>query len=126
MTPRRPTVGWSLIATACGVLVLTGCSSSGSAPAAGSSPTASDGAVVRSLTRALVAKSSGTVREAKCGAATPAEIAAGPFGSDSKPQFTCTLNGASYDVQVQDNGCYVAERHGGGRAIYGCGVRAVG
>jgi hypothetical protein len=78
------------------------------------------------LAKALAAKGSGQERQASCRAATPAEIAAGPFGTDSKLQFTCSLTGVSYDVQVQDNGCYVAERHGGGRALYGCGVRVRG
>ncbi len=63
---------------------------------------------------------------ALCRVATAAERAGAPFGSTQAPEFSCVLSvggqRARYDVQVQINGCYVAERHQPGRAVYGCGV----
>lgn len=63
---------------------------------------------------------------ASCRVASPAERASAPFGRTRRPLFTCelTVTGehASYVVQVLDNGCFVAERHRPGRAVYGCGA----
>jgi hypothetical protein len=86
---------------------------------------------VHALERALLAnKGSPRPTAATCRAATAAEAAHGPFGADPRHQFTCRLvvggSAARYAVQIQNNGCYVAERHRPGRAIYGCGVRAGG
>lgn len=67
---------------------------------------------------------------ASCQVATTTEVANGPFGQSTQPQFSCSLTvnrtRARYDVQIQGNGCYVAERHKRGQAIYGCGVRGNG
>ena len=56
-----------------------------------------------------------------------AERAAAPFGQTSLPLFTCelTVSGkrARYAVQVLQNGCFVAERLGGGQSVQGCGVK---
>lgn len=65
---------------------------------------------------------------ARCLTATPAERAAAPFGRTQAPVFSCLLSvrgeRARYDVQVLSSGCYVAERHQPGRAVYGCGAKA--
>jgi hypothetical protein len=64
---------------------------------------------------------------ASCRAATRAERAAAPFGHTRLPLFTClivvTAERAWYAVEVLRSGCFVAERHRPGRAIYGCGAR---
>lgn len=63
---------------------------------------------------------------AACHLATAAERASSPFGRTKLPIFICELTirgtAASYAVQVQANNCFVAERGGGGQAVYGCGV----
>ncbi len=64
--------------------------------------------------------------QATCHIASMAERAASPFGHTTLPIFICELTQrgqrASYAVQVQRNNCFVAERKGGGQAVYGCGV----
>jgi hypothetical protein len=63
---------------------------------------------------------------ATCRAQTAAEAASKPFGHSTVPVYTCQLTifgvTARYDVQVLRSGCYVAERHRPGRAVYGCGA----
>ena len=64
---------------------------------------------------------------AQCHVSSAAERAAAPFGQTSLPLFTCelTVSGkrARYAVQVLQNGCFVAERLGGGQSVQGCGVK---
>ena len=64
---------------------------------------------------------------AQCHASSAAERAAAPFGHTSLPLFTCELtvhgNAGRYAVQVLQNGCFVAERLGGGQSVQGCGVK---
>lgn len=120
-----------LLVASCG-----GGSSSGG-PVSSTSPTPSSSqssppaaaATAQSLTNALLHRTrSPRPTAASCRAATAAEVTTGPFGTSSQPQFTCrlTISGkaARYDVQVQGNGCYVAERHRPGQAVYGCGARS--
>lgn len=58
--------------------------------------------------------------------ASAAERAAAPFGHTTLPVFVCIVaferQRNAFDVQVLNNGCYVAERIRPGQAIYGCGV----
>ena len=62
-----------------------------------------------------------------CRSATAAERGTAPFGPTSLPVFVClvAVNGHSdaFNVQVLNNGCFVAERARPGKAIYGCGAR---
>lgn len=109
-----------LIASLCATLTAAaGASASSMTPAPVSS--------ARALQHALVTRG-GPPRPttATCRAATPAERRAAPFGRTRRPVYSCliTLTGerARYDVQVLRNGCYVAERHRRGRAVYGCGA----
>jgi hypothetical protein len=63
---------------------------------------------------------------AHCHASSAAERAAAPFGHTELPLFTCELTVSGkrgrYAVQVLRNGCFVAERLGGGQSVQGCGV----
>jgi hypothetical protein len=95
-----------------------------------STPSARDATLLR-LNRAFLTRSQ-TPRPTRvfCRDATTAEIANGPFGHSSSPQFSCRLtiagSKARYDVQLLHNGCYVAERRQPGKAIYGCEARNSG
>jgi hypothetical protein len=96
-----------------------------SAPARSLSSTGASPA--RRLERALLTNGgSPPPTSAACRSATTAERDAAPFGRTRRPVFSCliTVNGerARYAVQVLGNGCYVAERHRPGRAVYGCGA----
>jgi hypothetical protein len=128
MTLTRTFAPPVVLATA---LMVTGCSSSsGPAPAptgsrTGSSPAAATRAAA--LAAALQhPKHSPRPTSVSCHPASAQEIAKGPFGTGPQPQYTCRLGiggtTARYDVQVQSNGCYVAERQRTGKAIYGCGA----
>lgn len=82
----------------------------------------------RRVQEALLAKRSPPrPTSASCRPATAAERSAAPFGHTSLPVFVCVLavdgRRARFDVQVLNNGCYVAERTTPGLGIYGCGVR---
>lgn len=149
MVKLSRTVRWvtSTLATltaAVTIVTLSGCGSSSStssspvttsaatsstqSPASSASgQTTAGGVSARSVEHALVAHGSPPAPTmATCHVSTAAERAAAPFGHTPLPEFTCalTLTGkrASFAVQVQRNGCFVAERHGGGQAVYGCGV----
>lgn len=117
LSPKRSAAAWLAA-----ILATSGCGSS-PAPA----ETVVGGVSVRSVERALLAHG-GSPRptSASCRGATTAERAAAPFGNTRRPLFSCllTVTGerARYDVQVLRNGCYVAERHRRGRAVYGCGA----
>ena len=105
-------------------LARTGTAGAGTSPAPG---TVVGGVSARSVERALLANG-GPPRptSATCRGETVAERRGAPFGSTRRPVFSCllTVTGerATYDVQVLANGCYVGERRGGGRAVYGCGA----
>jgi hypothetical protein len=69
------------------------------------------------------------VRAASCQSATAAQRYQAPFGPEPGPVFECQITvdrepPASFDVQALANGCFVAERHRPGRAIYGCEEKA--
>ena len=71
------------------------------------------------------------VQAAACQPATAAQRDHAPFGRNPGLVFECQLDVererlARYDVQVLANGCFVAERHRPGRAIYGCQGHAQG
>jgi hypothetical protein len=109
-------------------LALAGCGWSSHAPPAARTNSVG-GVSARSLERALVTRGAQPgPTSATCRGATPAERSRAPFGRTRRPVFTCllTLTGerARYAVQVLANGCYVAERHRPGRAVYGCGADA--
>ena len=85
------------------------------------------GVSVRSVERALVARGGPPAPSAAvCHGASAGERQAAPFGVTQRPVLSCllTVGGerARYDVQVLANGCFVAERHRPGRAVYGCGA----
>jgi hypothetical protein len=65
---------------------------------------------------------------ASCRPATAAERTNAPFGRTGLPVFVCLVategHRDAFDVQVLENGCYVAERARPGQAIYGCGAGA--
>lgn len=129
-------VAWAAASAA--LVFASGCGSS-SAPADSSSPakapadvaaagpTVVGGVSVRSVERALLAHGGPPApTTAACHASSSAERARGPFGHTRRPLFTCelTVSGerTSYVVQVLRNGCFIAERHRRGRAVYGCGA----
>ncbi|HET9102404.1 MAG TPA: hypothetical protein VFN55_03545 [Solirubrobacteraceae bacterium] len=64
---------------------------------------------------------------ARCRQETAAQRARSPFGASAPLVYACTLRrggaDAAFDVQVLPSGCFVAERHRPGAAIYGCGVK---
>lgn len=65
------------------------------------------------------------VNAATCRQASAHERSRTPFGTDPGVVFECTLKLtgeplAAYDVQALPDGCFVAERHRPGRAVYGC------
>jgi hypothetical protein len=105
-------------------LGLASCRSSSGGSAAGARV---GGVSVRSVERALVTRA-GSPRptSASCRAATSSERRGAPFGHTRRPLFSCLLSvagqSARYVVQVLANGCFVAERRGGGRAVQGCGA----
>lgn len=82
------------------------------------------------LERALRATPNAGVAGASCRRATPAERRDAPFRATRRPVFTCRVGigqglAEPFAVQVLANGCFVAERHRPGRAIYGCEPTAV-
>jgi hypothetical protein len=119
-TPHR----LGLLAVAA-LLAGSGCSSS---PTVVSPPTPlSTNTRTTSLERALLAKK-GAPRPTTATCTTPgSRPAKSPFGTDRQPLYICqlTVSGAtaSYFVEVQANGCYVAERARKGQALYGCGAK---
>jgi hypothetical protein len=64
------------------------------------------------------------VSSASCRA--PARGARTPFGNTRRPVMRCLVGTdqgrAWYEVEVLRNGCFLAERDDGGRALHGCGV----
>jgi hypothetical protein len=82
---------------------------------------------VRSVEVALVHQEPPQPTQVDCRVATVKERSTSPFGKTQLPLFTCKLTlgnkRASYVVQVLHNGCFVAERHVKGQAVYGCGVK---
>jgi hypothetical protein len=85
------------------------------------------GVSVPSVERALVAHGGPPAPSAAvCRGASAPERQAAPFGATQRPVLSCLLTvggeSARYDVQVLANGCFVAERHRPGRAVYGCGA----
>jgi hypothetical protein len=126
-------VGAALILQACG-----GSSSSSSTTATSSTAShtsssvtassAAGGVSAQSVERALrVHGGPPAPTAAQCHASSATERSAAPFGHTSLPIFTCelTVSGHSgrYAVQVLPNGCFVAERLGGGQSVQGCGVK---
>ena len=124
-------------ATAALVLVLAACG--GSSSSSTSTSTTSTSTAQTTATASTGGVSAQSVEQAvraqggppapttvHCHASSAAERAAAPFGHTALPLFTCelTVRGkrGRYAVQVLRNGCFVAERLGGGQSVQGCGV----
>jgi hypothetical protein len=136
-------------ALVCGILLalsglgVTGCGSSSSSSSTSRSTSSTTSSAVTSASttttsspavapshveRALLAtRSTPRVTLARCRQETAAQRARSPFGATAPLVYACALRRggaeAAYNVQVLPSGCFVAERHRRGAAIYGCGVR---
>ena len=135
-TVRGVRTGAVVLSAAAAPLILQACggSSSSSTTATHSTTssvtasTAGSGVSAQSIARALqVHGSPPAPTAAQCHVSSAAERAAAPFGHTSLPLFTCELTVSGqrgrYAVQVLQNGCFVAERLGGGQSVQGCGVK---
>jgi hypothetical protein len=124
-------VGVALVLQACGGSSSSSTTSHATASDSTSAATASpaeSGISAQSVEHALqVHGSPPAPTTAQCHASSAAERAGAPFGHTSLPLFTCELTVSGhlgrYAVQVLRNGCFVAERLGGGQSVQGCGVK---
>ena len=101
-----------------------GMPSTSASSTASSSSAAAAGSARRLETALLATNGPPRPTSASCRPASAAERAAAPFGQTTPPVFVCLLavegQRATFDVQLLNNGCYVAERTPPGQAIYGC------
>ena len=148
MSSRRPRAALGA-AVLLGAAVVAACGSAASTTSQASHPSPAATSTTRSTTTAAPTTSSASpapsprsahrleaallansgpprAASASCRPATSAERAAAPFGHTARPVFVCLVgrdgHRDAFDVQVLDNGCFVAERTRPGQAIYGCGA----